>query len=218
MISFTENSPGMGFNSRYYLYGVKILLIYILMNWISPDITSQSVDLIISTTTLNVSGIKTSYKTKNYKYERKSDSFTFSSEYPGTLAEQKKILNYFELLKQVQEYCREVFDACKDKFVIFTKHPDFSKFAKKIKETFDVDWKYNITILMKDYKFIKDMHLFLKKIVESPSTPVLMPDAKAEGTCDWKNCLRETLNVILEDHTIHKAQIRSFYNKFKQIQ
>lgn len=176
------------------------------MNWLDKIETTKKTQFLIQEKTLTVSGITLTSIQKTIiskipeigenNYSNKSDD--------------QKIAEYFLTTEEVNNFCNQAYEKCMDRFVIFSKHPDFVKFMKKIRESYNENWVYNKLILMKDLKFIKEMREILRNLIENPSQDIEFPKIPIVQT-DWRSGLSSAIKSLSTESQPYKRQIKSYY-------
>lgn len=178
------------------------------MNWFEK-VEKPKTQLIYQSKVLSIRGISSSIKTKDLDLEKNTEKpKILQSNYNYSRSDQNKILEYFETIADTKSYCQECLDFCKEKFVLFSRHQKFTKFLRTLQQQYNPDWLYNLTVLNKDLKLVREMKSLLKKIIENPLGAYEFNENFEENSENWKTEITNLLKVVQTQPRAHKAYIK----------
>ena len=109
------------------------------MNWLDRDEANPKITYTIQKKTLTITAVDEKISMKTIKTNKqKSEESLFQTENNSySIADQKKISNYFEMVQEMENYCKEAFIQYQERFSIFSKHPKYGKLLRKIRSKFN---------------------------------------------------------------------------------
>ena len=141
------------------------------MDWLE---TKADKKIVFNKKTLTVNGLISSQEIKTITKTHNSEPVNHP-EY--NLKEEKEIVEYFTHLVDTKNYCQEVYERCRFRFDVFTKHPLFSKFWSRLNQVYNPDWRYNILLLQKDKKAV----VIVSREEQGSDYPLLLSMQLSEG-------------------------------------